>query len=130
MTHSDTLRLVPVEPTDEMLAAAYACYDGAGVSIHSEVWAAMLAAAPASPLPDDAPYSPGVTPDMQVLWDKLNENDRRLAGGLQSLPLDATPEMVEAGQAQKAVDDSPGMIWLVMAQAFLKSAADAMRDAK
>ncbi|ALJ08274.1 hypothetical protein JL11_07905 [Brevundimonas sp. DS20] len=67
---------------------------------------------------------------MQALWGKLNENDRRLADELQSLPLDATPEMVEAGQAQKAVDDSPGMIWLVMAQAFLKSAADAMRDAK
>ncbi|KAK0351723.1 hypothetical protein LTR94_023819, partial [Friedmanniomyces endolithicus] len=106
MTNPDTLRLVPVEPTEAMWRA------GSDVWTNHErpftfdctkaAFRAMIEAAPASPLPDEAPYSPGVTPDMQVLWDRLKENDRRCADGLQSLPLDATPEMVEAGRAQKA----------------------------
>jgi hypothetical protein len=117
---TDALRLVPVPCA--VLSEAAGLLDCEGYGPLALTLNNLLAAAPASPLPDEAPYAPGVTPDMQVLWDRLKENDRRCADGLQSLPLDATPEMIEAGRAQKAVDDSPGMIWLVMAQAFLKSA--------
>ena len=59
MTHpTDALRLVPVEPTLEMMAAGDAAYENALLSNKRDVirafkqrWYAMLSAAPASPLP-------------------------------------------------------------------------------
>ena len=59
---TDALRLVPVEPTEAMLDAMFSAYCASDGS-YRDVYRAMLAAAPASPLPgggwhtnfDDAP---------------------------------------------------------------------------
>ena len=47
---TDALRLVPVEPTEAMLDAMFSAYCASDGS-YRDVYRAMLAAAPASPLP-------------------------------------------------------------------------------
>lgn len=69
MTNPDTLRLVPVEPTEAMLKAVPASYSPSmramWPSICGDIYRAMLAAAPASPLPE------GGGPTCQVCGGKI-----------------------------------------------------------
>lgn len=48
---TDALRLVPLLPTPEMVSAATEAFHSLNPSVFSIIWSAMLAAAPASPLP-------------------------------------------------------------------------------
>ena len=57
-TPTDALRLVPVEPSEAMLEAAFDAFEinhpmqyRTGTEARKAIWSAMLAAAPASPLP-------------------------------------------------------------------------------
>ena len=69
-TPTDALRLVPVEPTPEMMNAAWVVFRNSswhdltpsdidrsvGTGAFREAWRTMLNAAPASPLPGGGPY--------------------------------------------------------------------------
>ena len=66
MTHpTDALRLVPAEPTGAMLNAAMEAFPRSHPSVFPIIYRYMLAAAPASPLPEGGGQCSGITGELE-----------------------------------------------------------------